>query len=305
MMNNYVLAIFNKRPVTVLDILDIAVLALLFYFVFRFIRERRAGKLAAGVLMLIVVEVLAHLLHLNALEFILSNLFQVGLIALIILFQPELRSVLEKMGSQPIDSLKSITDQKNSESTRKMIKNVSVAVGDLAANKTGALIVIERSTKLGDVTRSGVPINADPVPALIKNIFYNKAPLHDGAMIIRGDKIAAAGCFLTNTNRLDIPEDLGSRHRAAIGASEICDAAIIVVSEETGTISLALEGQLIRGFTKNSLEKELIRILCGSKEADGKEKESTGFFGKVKNVFKKKKKDENGENRKKEDKRDE
>jgi len=143
-----------------------------------------------------------------------------------------------------------------------MVKSVVAAVGDLAANKTGALIVFERNTKLGDVMRTGVSINADPSPALIKNIFYNKAPLHDGAMIISNYSIAAAGCFLTNTKRLDIPEELGSRHRAAIGATEESDAIIVVVSEETGNISIARGGELQRGYTRETLEKELSKEFC-------------------------------------------
>lgn len=244
------------------DFFDIAGLTLLFYFLFLFISDKRALKLVLGVLVITGIALAASIFELRGIGFILGNLFQVGIIALVIIFQPEIRSVLEKMGDQPIKSLKNITEQKGTDSAKKMVKSVVAAVGDLAANKTGALIVFERNTKLGDVMRTGVTINADPSPALIKNIFYNKAPLHDGAMIISNYSIAAAGCFLTNTKRLDIPEELGSRHRAAIGATEESDAIIVVVSEETGTISIAKGGELERGYTRETLEKELSREFC-------------------------------------------
>ena len=244
------------------DVLDIAGLTLLFYFVFLFISDKRALKLVLGVFVIVGIAIFASVFELKGIGFILGNLFQVGIMAIVVVFQPEIRSVLEKVGDQPIKGLKNITEQKGTESARKMVKSVVAAVGDLAANKTGALIVFERNTKLGDVMKTGVIINADPSPALIKNIFYNKAPLHDGAMIISNYSIAAAGCFLTNTRRLDIPEDLGSRHRAAIGGTEESDAIIIVVSEETGIISIARSGSLVRGYTKEELEKLLTGEFC-------------------------------------------
>jgi len=244
------------------DFFDIAGLTLLFYFLFLFISDKRALKLVLGVLVIAGIALAASIFELRGIGFILGNLFQVGIIALVIVFQPEIRSVLEKVGDQPIKGLKNITEQKDTDSAKKMVKSVVAAVGDLAANKTGALIVFERNTKLGDVMRTGVSINADPSPALIKNIFYNKAPLHDGAMIISNYSIAAAGCFLTNTKRLDIPEELGSRHRAAIGATEESDAIIVVVSEETGNISIARGGELQRGYTRETLEKELSKEFC-------------------------------------------
>lgn len=252
------------------DFFDIAGLTLLFYFLFLFISDKRALKLVLGVLVITGIALAASIFELRGIGFLLGNIFQVGIIALVIIFQPEIRSVLEKVGDQPIKGLKNITEQKDTVSAKKMVKSVVAAVGDLAANKTGALIVFERNTKLGDVMKTGVTINADPSPALIKNIFYNKAPLHDGAMVISNYSIAAAGCFLTNTKRLDIPEELGSRHRAAIGGTEESDAIIVVVSEETGTISIARGGELTRGYTRETLEKELSREFCSQPQKNVK-----------------------------------
>ena len=252
-----------------IDLIDIAIVAFVFYYVYKFIRERRAGKLAAGILILILVLLLSSILEMHALGFILSNVFQVGIIALIIVFQPELRSALEKVGEEPLKGLRNIGDSKSqgSAQTLAMIGEVTQAVCDMSLDKTGALIVIERSTKLGDIIKSGTIVNANPTAFLIRNIFFNKAPLHDGAMVIRGDRIYSAGCFLPLSTNDDIIKDLGTRHRAAIGMSENSDAVIIVVSEETGTISIALEGQLKRNFSYNTLKSELTALLVNDEHS--------------------------------------
>ncbi|MGN1129329.1 MAG: diadenylate cyclase CdaA, partial [Candidatus Flemingiibacterium sp.] len=207
--------------------------------------------------------VLSNLLNMHAMQFILHNVFQVGVIAVIIVFQPELRSALEKMGSEPLKGLRSIGEAKSGEraQTLAMISEVTEAVCDMSLDKTGALIVIERTTKLGDIIKSGTVINANPTAFLIRNIFFNKAPLHDGAMVIRDDRLYAAGCFLPLSTNNDIIKDLGTRHRAAIGMSENSDAVIVVVSEETGTISIAVEGQLKRNYSYNTLKSELTGLL--------------------------------------------
>lgn len=247
----------------IFDVVDIALVATLLYFTYVFIRDRRAGKLAAGVVILILLQLLAELLELNAMRFIMQNVFQVGLLALIVVFQPELRSALEKVGGEPLRSLKSIgeirerIDQSRSAA---WIKPLCDAVTDMAAERTGALIVIEQSTPLGDIAAGGIIINADMNSYLLKNIFFNKAPLHDGAVIIRGGRIWAASCFLPISTNKEIAESLGTRHRAAIGMSENSDAYVIVVSEETGTVSIAHEGKLRRGYDYNSLRAELERI---------------------------------------------
>ena len=260
------------RDVGIVDIIDIAIVAIVFYYIYKFIRERRAGKLAAGILILMFIQFISNLLNMHAMQFILHNVFQVGMIAIIIVFQPELRSALEKMGSEPLRSLRSIGESKSGEKaqTSAMISEVTEAVCDMSLDKTGALIVIERATKLGDIIKSGTIINANPTAFLIRNIFFNKAPLHDGAMIIRDDRLYAAGCFLPLSTNNDIIKDLGTRHRAAIGMSENSDAVVVVVSEETGTISVAVEGQLKRNFSYNSLKAELCGLLLQEQDQPGK-----------------------------------
>ena len=260
------------RDIGVTDVIDIAIVAILLYYIYKFIRERRAGKLAAGLLILLLVQILSNFLNMHAMQFILHNVFQVGMIAVIIVFQPELRSALEKMGSEPLRGLRSISESKSGErsQTLAMISEVTEAVCDMSLDKTGALIVIERATKLGDIIKSGTVINANPTAFLIRNIFFNKAPLHDGAMIIRDDRLYAAGCFLPLSTNNDIIKDLGTRHRAAIGMSENSDAVVVVVSEETGTISVAVEGQLKRNFSYNSLKNELTGLLLSEADQPGK-----------------------------------
>ncbi len=249
--------------VSIIDIIDIAIVAFVFYYLYKFIRERRAGKLAAGILILMLVLLLSSILEMHAIGFILSNVFQVGIISLIIVFQPELRSALEKVGAEPLRGLRNIGEGKSGQTSQTIafVGEITQAVCDMSLDKTGALIVIERSTKLGDIIKSGTVINANTTAFLIRNIFFNKAPLHDGAMVIRDERIYSAGCFLPLSTNDDIIKDLGTRHRAAIGMSENSDAVIIVVSEETGNISIALEGHLKRNYSYNTLKAELIRLL--------------------------------------------
>ena len=283
--------------ISVIDIIDIVIVAVVFYYVYKFIRERRAGKLAAGILILLLVFMISDLLNMYALGFLLTNLFQVGIIALIILFQPELRSALEKVGAEPLRGLRNISESKigTAAQTTAMINEITQAVCDMSLDKTGALIVIERTTKLGDIIKSGTIVNANVNSFLIRNVFFNKAPLHDGAMVIKDGRVWSAGCFLPLSTNDDIIKDLGTRHRAAIGMSENSDAVIIVVSEETGTISVALEGQLKRSYSYNSLKTELTELLAPD---DSTEKQSK--FPTKKFFAKDRKKDgiSNGENEK-------
>lgn len=255
---NFILMITSM---TIIDIIDILIVSVVVYYLIKFIRERRAGRLAAGVVILMLFEAAGQMLDLMALKFIMQNVFQVGMIALIVVFAPELRSFLEKMGGQSLRNLKSITEQKDIQAINNMINDLCEALFDLSKEKTGALVVIENMTKLGDVIKSGTVLNAEMSPFLLKNIFFNKAPLHDGAVIIRGTRIYAAGCFLPLSENTDIIKDLGTRHRAAIGMSENSDAIILVVSEETGIISLAHEGKLRRSYDYMSLRRELAGML--------------------------------------------
>jgi diadenylate cyclase len=178
------------------------------------------------------------------------------------LFQPELRSALEKVGDTPLSGIRNITaESRDLAAMNADIDAICTAVSDLARDKVGALIVIERSTKLGEYIKSGVLVDAAISPHMLRNIFFNKAPLHDGAVIIRSGRICAAGCFLPLSTKEDINKDLGTRHRAAIGMSEISDAAVIIVSEETGVISLSTNGNLQRNYNYNSLKQALNGLL--------------------------------------------
>lgn len=245
----------------IVDIIDIVIVAFLFYWVFKFVRDRRAGKLLVGVVFLAVLLLLSYLLEMRALNFILTNLFSVGLVAVVIVFQPELRTALEKVGVESLKNFKGRLDSDEVADIRLAIGEISVAAESLSQTKTGALVVFERTTKLGEYIRTGTTVDARVSSFLIGNIFFNKAPLHDGAVIIRKGRVHAAGCFLPLSSNSEIVKDLGTRHRAAIGMSENSDAVVLVVSEETGVISIAVDGELKRGFTRKSLEAYLVSIL--------------------------------------------
>lgn len=249
--------VHSVSMMTFIDFIDIFCVAVLLYYVYRFIRQRRAAKLSLGLLLLVGFLIISNVFDMKVMSFLLQNVFQVGLIALVIVFQPELRAALEKVGGGSIKGIRSITEQKNAADVEVMIENVASALSDLSASKTGALVVFERTTKLGDLVLTGTVIDSFPAPYLIKNIFYNKAPLHDGALIIREGRLYAAGCLLPLSTNPDIIKDLGTRHRAAIGMSENSDAVVAVVSEETGTISVAVEGKLKTGFDREKLAREL------------------------------------------------
>lgn len=249
------------------DIVDILCVTVLLYYMYKFIRERRAGKLALGLVLLFLIQFLCKVFDMYVMQFLLQNLFQVGIITIVVLFQPELRSVLEKVGAQPLKSLKSISE-KDASLAMQMIDEVVDALCDLSAEKTGALMVFERTTKLGDMVLTGTIIDAKPTSFLIKNIFFNKAPMHDGAVIVRNNRLYAAGCLLPLSSNPDIIKDLGTRHRAAIGMSENSDALVIVVSEETGCISAALEGTLTRNYNRETLTELMKLHLLGGSEKE-------------------------------------
>ncbi|MCI8331410.1 MAG: TIGR00159 family protein [Clostridiales bacterium] len=258
LQNMYTYLSSQIKSIGVTDVVDILIVAVVMYYIFRFVQDRRASKLAVGLVLLFILYLISDLLSLNTIKFIMDNIFQVGLIAVIIVFQPEMRSMLESFGGQT-KRLKSFS-AKESKSNVKMVEEICRAADDLSADCTGALIVMQRSTPLGDYINSGTIVNADISSILLRNIFFNKSPLHDGAVIIRDGRIHAAGCFLPLTMKTEIMKELGTRHRAAIGASENSDALVIVVSEETGTISVASDGKLRRGFTRHSLEKYLTNV---------------------------------------------
>lgn len=250
------------KTITIKDGIDILLLSVILYFVYHFIRDRRAGKLLMGLALILVLSIVSEVLELHALHFILGDFRQIGLIAILILFQPELRSVLEKVGGTPFSGFHTITsDFRDPATTNSDIDAICTAAKDLSREKVGALIVLERSTKLGEYIKSGVYVDAAISPHILRNLFFNKAPLHDGAVIIRDGRVCAAGCFLPLSTKEDINKDLGTRHRAAIGMTEISDAIVIVVSEETGNISLSVDGNLERNFNYTSLKQRLIGML--------------------------------------------
>lgn len=246
--------------ITVFDIIDILLLTYLIYVLFKLMRETRAEQLMKGILILVVIFFVVQICQLKVMSFLLQNFFQVGLIAIVVVFQPELRRILERVGRTKVPNIGLSADQGGESDLARdaAIAGIAEACERLHMTKTGALIVVERQTKLGDITEKSTIINAAPEPDLFCNLFYNKAPLHDGAIIIRDNRIYAAGCFLPNTSKDQyLSSDLGSRHRAAIGMSENADSLVIVVSEETGTISVAENGQLTRGLSRESLTRIL------------------------------------------------
>ena len=245
------------------DALDIALLAALFFALFRFVRDRRAGRILWGVGLLIGVYAVAELFNFYGLRYLFGSFFGYGLVALVVIFQPEIRSVVERLGSTSFRNIKGIRTEARSRSSLSSagIDEIVLAVKHMSFSKTGAIIAIERSIKIGDYAQSGTKLNAEISARLLQTIFFNMTPLHDGAVIIREGHIFAAGCNLPLTQNTEPIMDLGTRHRAAVGASEDSDAVIIVVSEQTGIISLAVGGELYRNFTSVSLRRKLGELL--------------------------------------------
>ena len=247
------------KTINIFDIFDICLISYIVYAGILLIRETKASQLVKGILLFLAIYFLSVTLKLKVLSFLLQNILQIGLLALLIMFQPELRRILEKVGRTKI-AFGNFTETTNEERERiqKSINTICEASENLSLTTTGALIVIERQTRLAEQIDTGTVINAEPSVELFENIFYNKAPLHDGAVIIRDGLILAAACFLPKPQREElINKQLGSRHRAAIGMSENSDAVVIVVSEETGTISIAENGELFRELTRVRLQNIL------------------------------------------------
>ena len=249
------------KSIRAVDVLDILLVAFVFYYIFQFMRKRRAGKLLVGVVLLIVLLLISEVAKMKALNFILTNVFSVGILSLIIVFQPELRSFLEKVGGTTFHNFKGKLDKNQDAAFRNVVSEVCIAADYFSKTKTGALIVFERETKLGDQARTGTVVNADVSSYLLENIFFNKSPLHDGAVIISQGRLHSAGCLLPLSSNVDLIRELGTRHRAGIGMSENSDAVVIIVSEETGVISVAVDGKLKRGYDADTLAAELEGLL--------------------------------------------
>jgi len=246
------------KTISIFSILDIIVVSYIFYKGYMLITETRAEQLLKGILLIVVLIPIAKIAKLNMLYWILSKTITIGVLSIIIIFQPEIRRALEHLGRSAFNEIHILEDV---EAMEKVVTEVTEAVENLSKSKTGALIIIENRTGLGDIIATGTRLDAVVSAALLENIFVVNTPLHDGATIIRNDKIISAGCFLPLTGNDSISKQLGTRHRAGIGISENSDALTIIVSEETGVISLAVNGTLTRNYTKDRLRDILIRIL--------------------------------------------
>ena len=239
------------------DILDVVIIAFLVYKLLDLVKSTRAENILKGVVMFLLALWLSEIFHLNGIAYILGNMVQVGILALIILFQPEIRQILEKLGSKNIRLLRAFTPAQQQTELEKAIDQTVIACSEMAKTKTGVLIVFERHILLDDMVRSGTTLDAAVSSELLKNIFFVKAPMHDGAVIIRHGRILGAGCMLPLSKNVNLSRDLGMRHRAGIGMSENSDAVVVIVSEETGSISVAVGGMLKRHLMPETLSKLL------------------------------------------------
>ena len=243
-----------EYPIKLLALaVDLAIVFYLLYKLIKMIKGTRAVQLIKGIAVLLIANVLSEFLSLNILHYILNSVVTDGVLLFIVVVQPELRKTLEQMGSTNIRRFFDIEDTSSLQS----VDEVVLAVEQMAKDKTGALIVYEKESSLGEIMHTGVAIDADISKELLLNIFVPDTPLHDGAVIIKDNRIAAASCILPITDREDLDREFGTRHRAAIGLSEVSDAVIIIVSEETGKISLAMNGKIIRNLQPEVLKKEL------------------------------------------------
>ncbi len=271
------------RTIRISDAVDILIVTFLIYKAIWFVRRTNSYNLAKGLILILVLLGLSDFFKLTMIYSLLKRAVELGLIALLILFQPELRRVLERMGSS-FSTGKTVS----SSAAEQAIAQTVLACTEMSASRTGALIIFERKVKLNDIMSTGTIINSDTTAELLKNLFYNKAPLHDGAVIIRDGRIAAAGCVLPLTKSTNLSKDLGMRHRAGIGLSEQSDAVVVIVSEETGSVSVAIEGMLKRHLTATVFEK-LLRSELISDEDDNKR---TGFTAHLRKLLKVKKNEE-------------
>ena len=269
---NSIFSIF--KTIQIRDIVDILAIAVLIFGLFKLIRETRAVQLLKGILLLLVLYFISSLCGLTMLSSLLQTFFEASVVIIVIIFQPELRKLLEQMGRNNTYKkyIKIFSKHRKSDEWKKAVKKSIVDAADtsllFSRSRTGALLVFEREIMLSDIASTGTIIDAETSVALFGNIFFNKAPLHDGASIIRDGKLYAAGCILPLTDNKNVDINLGTRHRAALGISEQSDAVVLVVSEETGIISLAINGTLLRNFTRNALVEKLEELMLDDFEDD-------------------------------------
>ena len=257
LMSSFMIQLQNFR---ITDAIDILIVAVLFYQVIQFIRRSRAASILKGLVLLLLMLWFGELLDLNTTSFLLRNTMQLGVVAVLVVFQPELRSALEQMGRSRIGGFALFGERDESESL-KLISEVCTACDHLSQRRIGALIIFERSIGLNDVIKSGVPLDSELSAELLESIFFVNNPLHDGAVVVRNGRISAAACLLPLTQNHNLSKELGTRHRAAIGLSEVSDALVVVVSEETGKISIVTDGLIRRGYRADTLQESLQNAL--------------------------------------------
>lgn len=251
--------------IKIMDIIDILVVALLIYATVNMIRSSGAVRIAKSIIIIILLNFVTELFNMYLLNYLLDQFLEIGWVALIVVFQPELRRMLEKIGGKSIKEILTMRREEQRNIDRVIGQTVN-ACEIMSKEHTGVLLVFERDVSLVDYQKNGTVIDATVSSELLRNIFFKNASLHDGAVIIRNDRVAAAGCVLPLTQNRNISSDLGTRHRAAIGVSEVSDAVVVIVSEETGTISVAVDGMLKRHLAPQTLEKLLLNELAPQKE---------------------------------------
>lgn len=283
-IENFINNIGNALPtITVTDILDILLVTFVIYYAIMLIRTTSAYRIAKAIIFVLALTLLTDLFKLHTMNYLLNRVLELGVIALVIVFQPELRRLLERLGGQSLKEL--VSKPVASDESVMTIRETVAACESMSKERVGALIVFERINSLEHIAATGTVVNADVSQELIRNIFFPKAALHDGAMIISGNRITAAGCVLPLSENRSLSSDLGTRHRAGIGMSEVSDALVIIVSEETGAISVATEGMLKRGLTVETLRKLLEKeFISGERKGN--------VIDRIKNIGRKEKNDD-------------
>lgn len=297
LMNNFYeqnilsyIRLWQEYPIKLVTvILDITIVIFLAYELLRMVKDSRAWQLVKGIALLIIATALSKVLNLYILNYLLSAIMDWGVILIIIIFQPEIRRALEQIGGTNRLSRFFGFDKDIITKTKEDIYKIVIAAYELAKNKTGALIVIERDIQIKDIISTGIPMDAEVSPQLLVNIFVPNTPLHDGAVVISNNKIAAAACMLPLASDKDIAKELGTRHRAGIGISKESDSIAIIVSEETGKVSVAKDGVLIADVREDVLKKILISNIVTKRlnEAKAKKTKKIKNFKDIKNIFKK------------------
>lgn len=254
---------FYIPKITISDVFEILLIAILVYYVMDWFKKTRAWTLVKGILVLLLIMGIAMVFQFNTILWLFKNTISVGVIAVIIIFQPEFRRALEQLGRRNyLSELLNTDENKNiSKLDKKSLNEIAKASYIMGENKTGALIVIEKNVRLGDYERTGINIDGEISSQLLLNIFEHNTPLHDGAVLIRDNRIVSATCYLPLSDNLDINKDLGTRHRAAIGVSEVSDSITVIVSEETGAVSLAHNGNIYRGLEKEEFVEKISELM--------------------------------------------